>query len=422
MENIFKKIAKPRRFGSLLSTNSENRAMSDQNPVFIPGPTNIPDRLLSAMHVQTRDHRAPDFVKTFAPVLEDTKKVFATTTGTVITFPSSGTGGWEAAVTNTLSPGDTVLVARYGMFSHRWIDLCQRHGLNVQVIECPWGSGAPADKFEAALTEDRDHKIKAVLVTHNETATGVKSDIAAVRGAMDASNHPALLFVDCVSSLGSMDFRMDDWGVDIAVAGSQKGFMLTTGMAILAVSPKALAAMETATLYRTFFDFRDMMKANASGGFPYTPPLQLIYGMRESLKMLFEEGLDNVYARHFRLAEGVRRAVHAWGLKLVAQSPDLYSDTVSAIFVPEGFDSNALTSHAFDAYGVSFGVGLGEMNGKAFRIGHLGSLTDVMVLSGLATIEMAMADLNYPVKLGSGVVAAQEYFRSTHAIAAKPAA
>ena len=396
--------------------------MSDQNPVFIPGPTNIPDRLLSAMHVQTRDHRAPDFVETFAPVLEDTKKVFATTTGKVITFPSSGTGGWEAAVTNTLSPGDKVLVARYGMFSHRWIDLCQRHGLDVQIIECPWGSGAPVDQFEDALKADTGHDIKAVLVTHNETATGVKSDIAGVRGAMNAANHPALLFVDCVSSLGSMDFQMDAWEVDIAVSGSQKGFMLATGMAILCVSPKALAAMETAKLPRTFFDFRDMMNANASGGFPYTPPLQLIYGMRESLKMLNEEGLENVYARHFRLAEGVRRAVDAWGLKLVAQSPDLYSDTVSAIYVPEGFDSNALTEHAFDAYGVSFGIGLGEMNGKAFRIGHLGSLTDVMVLSGLATIEMAMADLDYPVTLGSGVAAAQEYFRTSRASAAKAAA
>ncbi len=396
--------------------------MSDQNPVFILGPTNIPDRLLSAMHVQTRDHRAPDFVKTFAPALEDTKKVFRTTDGKIITFPASGTGGWEASVTNTLSAGDTVLVARYGMFSHRWIDLCQRHGLNVQIIECPWGSGAPAEKFQAALSADTDQKIKAVLVTHNETATGVRSDIAGVCKAMDAASHPAMLFVDCVSSLASMEFRFDDWGVDIAVSGSQKGFMLATGMAILCVSPKALAAMETATLPRTFFDFRDMMAANASGGFPYTPPLQLIYGMGESLKMLFEEGLDNVYARHFRLAEGVRRAVDAWGLKLVAQSPELYSDTVSAIYVPEGFDSNALTEHAFDAYGVSFGIGLGEMNGKAFRIGHLGSLTDVMVLSGLATIEMAMADLDYPVELGSGVIAAQDYFRTTHATEAKAAA
>lgn len=387
--------------------------MSDQNPIFIPGPTNIPARLLNAMHIQTRDHRAPDFVEAFAPVLEDCKRVFRTETGKVIMFPSTGTGGWEATICNTLSPGDKVLIARYGMFSHRWIDLCQRHGLEVQVIECPWGSGAPADQFEQALSADGGHEIKAVLVTHNETATGVKSDIEGVRHAMDASNHPAMLFVDCVSSLASMPFDMDGWGVDIAVSGSQKGFMLSTGLAILGVSQKALAAMDTAQLPRTFFDFRDMMAANANGGFPYTPPLQLIYGLKESLAMLFEEGLENVYARHFRLAEGVRQAVSAWGLKLCAQSPELYSDTVSAIYVPKGFDSNLLTEHAFAKYGVSFGIGLGEMNTKAFRIGHLGSLTDVMVLSGLATIEMAMADLDYPIELGSGVRAAQDYFRKT---------
>jgi alanine-glyoxylate transaminase/serine-glyoxylate transaminase/serine-pyruvate transaminase len=387
--------------------------MFDLNPVFIPGPTNIPDRLLNAMHIRTKDHRAPDFVETFAPVLRDTKQVFKTQDGEIVFFPSSGTGGWEAAISNTLSPGDRVLIARYGMFSHKWIDLCQRHGLDVQVIECPWGSGAPLDLFEAALRDDKGHRIKAVLVTHNETATGVVSDIAGVRRAMDASSHPALLLVDCVSSLGSMPFEMDEWGVDIAVSGSQKGFMLTTGMAILAVSQKALSMMESASLPRTFFDFRDMLNANASGGFPYTPPLQLIYGMRESLKMLFEEGLDKVYARHHRLAEGVRHAVKAWGLELCARSPELYSDTVSAIYVPEGFDSNQLVEHAFNVYNVSFGIGLGEMNAKAFRIGHLGALTDVMLLSGIATIEMAMADLDYPIELGSGVRAAQQYYRQT---------
>ena len=384
--------------------------MSSQNPIFIPGPTNIPDRLRHAMHAQTLDHRAPDFVKNFAPVLEDLKKVFKTTTGTVVTFPATGTAGWEAGITNTLSAGDTVLVARYGMFSHRWIDLCQRHGLDVQIIECPWGSGAPAEKFEEILSNDKAQKIKAVLVTHNETATGVKSDIAAVRDAMTSASHPAMLMVDCVSSLGSMDFQFDAWDVDIAVSGSQKGFMLYAGMAILCVSPKALTAMESATLPRTFLDFKDMIAANATGGFPYTPPLQLIYGLREALDMLFEEGLESVFARHFRLAEGVRRAIDAWGLKLVAQSPDLYSDSVSAIYVPEGFDSNALTDHAYQAYDVSFGIGLGEIAGKAFRIGHLGALTDVMILAGLATIEMAMADLNYPITLGSGVAAAQDYF------------
>jgi alanine-glyoxylate transaminase/serine-glyoxylate transaminase/serine-pyruvate transaminase len=396
--------------------------MNNQNPVFIPGPTNIPDRLRHAMAVQTTDHRAPDFVELLKPVLEDTKKVFKTTTGSVITFPSSGTGGWEAAITNTLSAGDKVLIARYGMFSHRWIDLCERHKLDVEIIECEWGTGAPADLFAERLAADKTHAIKAVLVTHNETATGVKSDIAAVRDAMDASNHPALLFVDCVSSLASMDFRMDEWGVDVAVSGSQKGFMLATGMAILGVSEKALAVADKADLPRTFFDFRDMGDANKNGGFPYTPPLQLFHGMRASLDMLLGEGLEAVFARHHRIAEGVRAAVQGWGLTLCAKSPELYSDTVSAIYVPKGFDSNALVNHAFDAYDVSFGVGLGEMSGKAFRIGHLGSLSDVMALSGLATMEMAMADLGYPVEMGSGVTAAQEYYRKTNSAVLKQAA
>lgn len=396
--------------------------MTGQNPVFIPGPTNIPDRLRYAMSIQTTDHRAPDFVELLSPVLEDLKKVFKTKAGKIITFPSTGTGGWEAAITNTLSPGDKVLVARFGMFSHRWIDLCQRHNLDVEVIECEWGTGAPADLYGARLAADEGHEIKAVLVTHNETATGVRSDVGAIRRVMDAAGHPAMLYVDCVSSLASMEFRMDDWGVDLAVSGSQKGFMLAAGMAIVGVSQKALAACETATCPRCFFDFRDMAGANAKGGFPYTPPLQIMYGLRESLKMLFEEGLDKVFARHFRIAEGVREAVGAWGLRLCAKSPDLYSDTVSAVYVPEGYDSDALTDRAFEIYGVSFGVGLGQMAGKAFRIGHLGSLTEVMALSGLAALEMAMKDLNYPIELGSGVSAAQEYYRKTARAARKLAA
>lgn len=390
--------------------------MSDphgQNPVFIPGPTNIPDSLRAAMNVQTVDHRAPDFRDVLLPLFDDLKTVFNTRSGTVITFPASGTGGWEAAISNTLSPGDKVLVARYGMFSHRWIDLCQRHKLDVQIIECEWGAGAPAAKFAEVLAADKQHDIKAVLVTHNETATGVRSDIAAVRSAMDASSHPAMLMVDCVSSLASMDFRMDEWGVDVAVSGSQKGFMLMTGMAILGVSEKALAAMDSASCSRCFFDFRDMVAANKNGNYPYTPPLQILKGLHVSLQTLLGEGLDSVYARHYRIAEGVRAAVSAWGLKLCAVSPELYSDTVSAIYVPSGFDSNTLTDHAFNTYGVSFGIGLGEMNGKAFRIGHLGSLTPVMALSGIATIEMAMKDLNFPIELGQGVAAAQEHYRKT---------
>ncbi|MEM7695247.1 MAG: L-aspartate--glyoxylate aminotransferase BhcA [Pseudomonadota bacterium] len=396
--------------------------MSQQNPVFIPGPTNIPDRLRFAMSVQTMDHRSPAFSGMLPGLLRDLKTVFKTTTGRVITFPASGTGGWEAAITNTLSPGDKVLVARFGMFSHRWIDLCQRHGLDVEVIECAWGEGAPADRYGARLAADTDHAIKAVLVTHNETATGVRSDIGAVRQAMDKAGHPAMLYVDCVSSLASMDFRMDDWGVDLAVSGSQKGFMLATGMAIVGVSQKALEASRTARCPRTFFDFGDMAGANDKGSFPYTPPLQLMCGLRASLDMLLEEGLDTVFARHARIAEGVREAIRAWGLSMCARRPELYSDSVSAIYVPEGFNSDRLTDHIFDTYGMSFGVGLGEMAGKAFRIGHLGSMTDCMALSGIATAEMGMADLGYPVQLGSGTRAAQEYYRSTARVALKSAA
>jgi alanine-glyoxylate transaminase/serine-glyoxylate transaminase/serine-pyruvate transaminase len=387
--------------------------MYGQNPVFIPGPTNMPDRIRRAMNTQTTDHRAPDFAGVLKPVLDDLKKVFKTGTGEIFIFPASGTGGWEASITNTLSPGDKVLVARYGMFSQRWIDLCQRHGLDVEIIECTWGTGAPAERFASRLAEDSRHSIKAVLATHNETATGVVSDIAEVRKAIDASSHPAMLYVDCVSSLASMDFRMDEWGVDIALSGSQKGFMLATGMAIVAASEKAIEASRQARCPRCYFDFGDMLAATNKGSFPYTPPIQLIHGLRASLDMLFEEGLDHVFARHYRIAEGIRRAIAAWDMRLCAESPELYSDTVSAIYVPEGFDSDELTNHAYNTYRVSFGIGLGEMAGKAFRIGHLGSMTDVMALSGVAAIEMAMKDLNYPIEPGTGVAAAQQYYRET---------
>jgi alanine-glyoxylate transaminase/serine-glyoxylate transaminase/serine-pyruvate transaminase len=387
-------------------------ALRDQNPVFIPGPTNIPEALRHAMNAPTLDHRAREFAEFIGPLLADLKKIFKTETGEVVIFPGSGTGGWEAAVANTLSPGDKVVIARFGMFSHRWIDLCQRHGLDVEIIDCPWGTGAPVDEYAARLKADKDHAIKAVLVTHNETATGVTSDVAALRAAMDAAGHPALLMVDGVSSIASIDFRMDEWGVDLAVTGSQKGFMIATGLAIVGVSQKALATMESARLARTYFDFRDMIGANAKGSYPYTPSVQLLFGLKAAVDMLLEEGLDNVFARHHRMAEGVRRAVAAWGLKLCAADPSLYSDTVSAIYVPEGFDSNALTDQCYNTYGMSFGIGLGPLNGKAFRIGHLGSLTEPMALAGLATVEMAMADLGYPITLGSGVAAAQDYWRA----------
>lgn len=387
--------------------------MSFQNPLFIPGPTNIPEAIRKACDMPTIDHRSPAFARLFKPAVEGVRRVLRMGEGEVIILPSTGTGGWEAAISNTLSAGDTVLAARFGMFSHRWIDLCQRHGLNVQIIETPWGQGAPVAAIEAVLRADGAGRIKAVLATHNETATGVKSDIAGIRRAMDAAGHGALLFVDGVSSIGSMPFEMAGWGVDIAVAGSQKGFMLPAGLAILGVSDKALAAMEGAGLPRTFFDFRDMLKSYASGGYPYTPAVGLISGLAKAVEMLEDEGLEAVYARHARLAEGVRRAVAAWGMRPCAVSPDLYSDTVTAVVVPDGCNGTDLVKLAADKYGVAFGVGLGEVAGKVFRIGHLGMLTDVMVLAGLATAEMCMADLGWPVKLGSGVAAAAEFYRGS---------
>lgn len=385
--------------------------MSFQNPVFIPGPTNIPEALRKACDMPTIDHRSPLFGQILHPARRGVRQVLKSDTAKVFIFPSTGTGGWETALTNCLSAGDKVLAARNGMFSHRWIDMCQRHGLDVQIVETPWGDGLPADRYEEILTADTSHQIKVVLATHNETATGVKSDIAAVRKALDAAGHPALLFVDGVSSIGSMDFRFDDWGVDVAVAGSQKGFMLPAGLAIVGFSAKAMEATKTAALPRTFFDVHDMAKGYDNNAYPYTPAVGLLNGLNEACTMLLAEGLENVFARHTRIATGVRAAVDAWGLNLCAASPDVYSDTVSAICTPDGFNATDIVTHAAETYGVAFGVGLGEVAGKVFRIGHLGSLTDVMTLSGIATAEMCMVDLGLDIKLGSGVAAAQEFYR-----------
>ncbi|WP_420413702.1 L-aspartate--glyoxylate aminotransferase BhcA [Roseibium sp.] len=396
--------------------------MSFQNPVFIPGPTNMPEALRKACDMPTLDHRSPLFGEILQPALAGVKKILKTELAEVFIFPSTGTGGWETVITNTLSPGDKILAARNGMFSHRWIDLCQRHGLEVEIVEAPWGTGLPADKYEEILAADKHHEIKAVLATHNETATGVKSDIAAVRRALNNAKHPALLYVDGVSSIASMDFRMDEWGVDAAVTGSQKGFMLPAGLAIVGLSPKAQTAVEKAKLPRTFFDIRDMRKSYAVNAYPYTPAVGLLNGLKQSCDMLLDEGLENVFARHHRIAEGVRAAVRAWGLQLCAGSRDVYSDTVSAIRTPEGFNATDIVTHAAGKYGVAFGVGLGEVAGKVFRVGHLGSLTDVMTLSGLATAEMVMADLGLSIKLGSGVAAAQDYYRTEEVVSSKEAA
>lgn len=386
--------------------------MSFQNPVFIPGPTNTPENLRKACDMPTIDHRSPLFGSILHPARDGVKQVLKSSSAEVFIFPSTGTGGWETALTNTLSAGDKVLVARNGTFSHRWIDMCQRHGLRVEIVETHWGDGISADRYAEILVADKLHDIKAVLATHNETATGVVSDIAAIRSAMDRAAHPALLFVDGVSSIGSMDFQFDAWGVDVAVTGSQKGFMLPAGLAIVGFSENAMAATKSAGLPRAFFDVHDMAQGYANSAYPYTPAVGLLNGLNQSCAMLISEGLDNVFARHTRIANGVRAAVFAWGLELCATSPDVYSDTVSAIRTPEGFNATDIVTHAAATYGVAFGVGLGDVAGKVFRIGHLGSLTDVMALSGIATAEMCMVDLGLDIKLGSGVAAAQNVYRA----------
>lgn len=380
--------------------------------LFIPGPTNVPDAVRRAMDIPMEDMRAPDFPKFTLPLFRDLKTVFQTETGQVFIFPGSGTGGWEAALTNTLSPGDKVLAARIGQFSHLWIDMCHRLGLKVEEIDVEWGEGVPVERFAEILKADKGHTIKAVLAAHNETATGVTSDVAGVRKAMDAADHPAMLFVDGVSSIASIDFRMDAWGVDVAVTGSQKGFMLPTGLAILAVSPKALAAAVSAGSRRCYFDFGMMAQANKDGYFPYTPATTLLRGLRCSVDLLLEEGLENVFARHHRLAEAVRRGVAAWGLKLCARHPRWHSDTVTAIMTPPGVDGTKVAHHAYHRYGLSLGIGLSKVAGRLFRIGHLGALNELMVLQALAGAEMALKDCDAPIELGSGVAAAQAYLCS----------
>jgi len=387
--------------------------MSGQRHLFIPGPTNIPQSVRSAMDVPQEDQRSPDFPGFVLPLLQDLKRVFKTTAGTAFIFPGTGTLGWEAALANTLSPGDRVLAARFGQFSHLWIEMCRRHGLEVEVVEAAWGEGVPLDVYARHLAADREHRIKAVLACHNETATGVTSDIAGVRKALDAARHPALLLVDGVSSIASIDFRMDEWGVDVAVTGSQKGLMLPAGLAVVAVSPKALARREEAKLTRSYYDFAEMQRANKDGHFPYTPATTLMRGLRASLDFLFAEGLENVFARHHRLAEGVRRAVAAWGLTLCAKAPKWQSDTVSAVVVPEGFDAGDVVKLAYARYRLSLGVGLSKVAGKVFRIAHLGDLNELMLVSAIAGAEMTMRDLGMPVEAGSGVAAAEEHWRKT---------
>jgi alanine-glyoxylate transaminase / serine-glyoxylate transaminase / serine-pyruvate transaminase len=396
--------------------------IAGRNFLFVPGPTNVPDRVLRAMMVAMEDHRSSKFPELSRSVLSDLKKVFKTAEGQAFIFPSSGTGAWEAALTNTLSPGDKVLASRFGQFSHLWVDMTQRLGFDVEVLEVEWGEGVPLDRVEETLRADKQHKIKAVLACHNETATGVTSDIAGVRRVMDATRHPAMLFVDAVSSLASIDFRMDEWQVDIGITGSQKGLMLPAGLGIVCASKKALAAMQTAKSKRCYFDLNDMIKANATGYFPYTPALAMLYGLRESLNAIFEEGLENIFHRHHYLAEGVRAAVmKGWGLKLCAKEPKWYSDTVSAIMVPENINGAHVIDVAFKRYNLALGAGLSKVAGKLFRIGHLGDLNELMLMGAIAGAEMAMLDVGVKVKPGSGVGAASDYWRNNDPVSKKKA-
>ncbi|ESX05556.1 serine--glyoxylate aminotransferase [Mesorhizobium sp. LSJC268A00] len=390
--------------------------------LFIPGPTNIPEQVRQAMNLPMEDMRAASFPDLTLPLFEDIKTVFKNETGRVFIYPSSGTGAWEAAMTNVLSPGDRVLMSRFGQFSHLWVDMAERLGFEVDVIDCEWGTGVPLELYAERLRADKAHRIKAVFCTQNETATGVTSDVAGCRAALDDANHPALLFVDGVSSIGSIDFRQEEWGVDCAVSGSQKGFMLPAGLGFLSVSKKALVASRSATHRRCFFSFEDMIRANDAGYFPYTPATQLLRGLRASLDLIAEEGLENIFARHHRLAEGVRKAVDAWGLKLCAKASKWHSDTVSAILVPDGVDSGDVVKRAYQKYQTALGGGLNKVIGKVFRIGHLGWLNEVMVLASLSAAEMALLDCGVRLAPGSGVGAAIQHFRASAAVPVAEAA
>jgi alanine-glyoxylate transaminase/serine-glyoxylate transaminase/serine-pyruvate transaminase len=367
------------------------------------------------MHVAMEDHRSPSFPALTKPLFADLKKIFKTETGHVFIFPGSGTGGWEAALSNTLSPGDRVLSARFGQFSHLWTEMAERLGLDVQVLDAEWGDAAPIDRIAETLAADTAHRIRAVMIVHNETATGVTSDLVAVRMALDSAKHPAMFFVDGVSAIGALDFRMDEWRVDCAVVGTQKALMLPPGLGIVCASRKAIAATEQAKLKRVFFDFNDQMDQNVNGYFPYTPAVPMLHGLREAVTMLLDEGLENVFARHHRLAEGARAAIKAWGLSLCAKSPASYSDTVSTIMVPAHVKGEEVISGAYRRYNLSLGAGLSKLAGKAFRIGHLGDLNELMLLAALAGTEMALRDAGAAVVPGSGVAAAEEYWRGTAA-------
>ena len=377
----------------------------------IPGPTNVPDRVLRAIASPVLDHRGPEFAKLGKEVLENIRPIFQTT-GPVIIYPASGSGAWEAAIVNTLSPGDRVLMFETGHFSLLWRQVAERFGLKVEYVPGNWRSGAAASEVEARLGPDRQHTFKAVMVVHNETSTGVTSQISEVRRAMNNVHHPALLMVDTISSLASIDYRHEEWEVDVTIGGSQKGLMLPPGLSFNAISEKALSANKQAKLPRSYWDWQEMLKHNQMGFFPTTPATNLLYGLREALLMLHEEGLPNVFRRHARHAEAARVAVRTWGLEIVCQNPREYSNSVTVAFMPEGHDADRLRNIILENFDMSIGAGLSKLIGKVFRIGHLGSFNDLMLAGTLSGIEMGLGLAGVPHRKG-GVTAALQCLLET---------
>ena len=373
----------------------------------IPGPTNIPDRVLRAMSYPTIDHRGPDFAEIAKRVLERLKSIFKTNQN-VIMYPASGTGAWEAAIVNTLNPRDKVLMFETGQFSYLWAEQAKKLSLDVELVPGDWRHGIDSKVVEQKLSQDKNHKIKALLVLHNETATGITNNIKNIRKAMDSAKHPALLLVDTISSLASIDYRHDEWKVDVTVGGSQKGLLLPPGLSFNAISQKALEAHSKSTMQKAYWDWKPMLENNKNGFFPYTPATNLVFGLDEALNMLMEEGLENVFKRHTRLAEATRIAVKAWGLEILAKNPDEYSNTITAILLPEGHDSDSLRKVILDEYNMSLGMGLNKIKGKVFRIGHLGDFNDLMLAGTLAGVEMGLKKSKIPFKSG-GLMSAIDY-------------
>ena len=373
----------------------------------IPGPTNVPDRVLRAMDYPTIDHRGPEFAEIAKRVLDKIKLIFKTSEPVII-FPGSGTGAWEAAIVNTLNEGDKVLMFETGEFSTKWWDIAEKLKLKSDFVEGDWRTGADPEIVEKKLKEDTNKEIKAVFVVHNETSTGVASRIGEIRKAMDNANHPALLMVDTISSLASIDYKHEEWKVDVTVGGSQKGLLLPPGLSFNAISSKALEAYKNSKLPKSYWDWKPMLDNNKNGFFPYTPATNLFYGLDEAINMLLEEGLENVFARHKRHAEATRLAVKAWGLEILCKNPDEYSNSLTAVMMPDGHDADALRKVILDNYNMSLGMGLNKVKGKVFRIGHLGDFNDLMLSGTLAGVEMGLAKAGVPFKKG-GILAALDY-------------